>query len=830
MVRSLISKGKSISTVEGVLKGSRKDIYYRKLLCASVNPNIKFLSFEDTIAGKINPGGELLLSSFLNVFWKNEVFYRRRLHEITINQDWICCDHMFKSAMNIGMYQQKTGSQTKWVKQFKALFLVLNDVGQTLTWRLVQDTSYDSLGELLLEIKERLIKQGKELREVYVDDCCKSRKKIQNIFGDDILVKLDIFHAVQRITKKVSKRHAFFHDFISSLKLVFRSSSDLGINRGQSTPDPKILEKNINMFVQRWTGVKSDNGNTILTTAIIQEVNKLKAHIRNGCLSDIKPGRGTNRDESFHRSLNSFMKYSKIGTELAYALLTTTIDDHNERREANDRKSFLEYMTMQQMTHQGNLQQIYVDTPKFGLTNTKSNQDMNINDYTLEENTEDTEDIFTHDQLIEVLNKAKELYDAVVTINSKGMTTSVFNARYFPFMNSATSLFFHGNFNQNRDGFDAHNARLHAVVQSWGFQMDIVEGDGNCFFYSASVSLHQLFENNEADCTHLYNMGITTDMSIVDTAQRLRELVVNKWITNQERYQPFVGGNMEEQANLFLRPGHFMGELGNLMPLAMANLIGSALIIFTSLETMPVLLITPSSTSGLPPIYLAFNQFGAGHYDAIKFEQKEETSSTVMTSGPVQPVEATTQRCSCGKNSKRTSNKSIKQSCVNSQGYASRCPCLKAKNGCHSDCSCKECSNPYGKNDKLISDSTHFLSSPRPRKRAKHSLSGTRTNAEEFMEKMNTKTQHLEWNMIEIIIFECLIELFRNLKIVIDSDNLQRCFNKLVEKTAEINFKFEMDVLKKTINEIKKRMESHDKALKAWLNAYYRKQIEENLQ
>ena len=77
MVRSLISKGKSISTVEGVLKRSRKDMYYRKLLCASVNPNIQFLLFEDTIAGKINPGGELLLSSLLNVFWKNEVFYRR---------------------------------------------------------------------------------------------------------------------------------------------------------------------------------------------------------------------------------------------------------------------------------------------------------------------------------------------------------------------------------------------------------------------------------------------------------------------------------------------------------------------------------------------------------------------------------------------------------------------------------------------------------------------------------------------------------------------------------------------------------------------------------
>ena len=825
VVRTLIAKGKSITTIEAVLKDSRKEAYYRKLLCASVNPNMNFLPFEKTITGKLKAGSELLLSSFLSVFWKNEIFYRRRLHEVSINDDWICCDHTFKSAMNIGMYQQKTEKRTKWVKQFKALFLVLNDVGQTLSWRLVEDTSYDSVTDLLGEIQRRLTKQEKELREIYVDDCCKSRKKLQEIFGN-VLIKLDIFHAVQRITKKVSKRHALFYDFITSLKLVFRSSTDLGATRQQSTPDPSTLEKNMNTFIKRWTGVNSDNGNPILTTPVMKEINNLKVHIRNGCLSYIKPGRGTNRDESLHRSLNSFMKYSKIGTELAYALLTTTIDDNNERRETRDKKSFLEYTTIKQMTNHADLEQIYLETPKFGLTNAKRNTNGNCD--ILEGNADDIDEVLTDEQLTELFHRAKQLYDAVETMKEKGVAKTIFNERYIPFMNSAASLFSHGQFDQNpHGGVDDHRNRLNAVVQSWGFQLVNVEGDGNCFFYSVAMSLHHFLQDNIEDVTiHLGNLGITADSSNEDTAQRLRELVVNEWVTNQERYQPFVGTNIQEEANLYLRSGHFMGGLGNLMPLAMANILGSPLIIFSSLETMPVILITPASTTALPTIHLAFNQFGAGHYDGVQIVQKEK-KSTVPNTTTLKPVQTggATQRCSCGKNSKRASTK---QSCINSHGYASRCPCLKAKNGCHSGCACKTCDNPYGKNDKQNSDNPYILSSPTPRKRAKHTLSGTRTKAKEFMENMDAKI-HQEWNSLEIIIFECLIEFFRNFQIVINAANLHKYFNKLVEKIAELNPKYRVDIVKKAVNEIKKRMEAHDKALKAWLNAYYRKQMEENL-
>lgn len=39
-----------------------------------------------------------------------------------------------------------------------------------------------------------------------VDNCCTVQKKLQGIFGECINVKLDVFHAIQRIVQKIPKR------------------------------------------------------------------------------------------------------------------------------------------------------------------------------------------------------------------------------------------------------------------------------------------------------------------------------------------------------------------------------------------------------------------------------------------------------------------------------------------------------------------------------------------------------------------------------------------------------------------------------------------------
>ena len=64
--------------------------------------------------------------------------------------------------------------------------------------------------------------------EVYVDNCCQSRNKVQLIFGQDTRVFLDIFHAAQRITKTISKRHPLCQSIMKDIKLLFRDPSDIG--------------------------------------------------------------------------------------------------------------------------------------------------------------------------------------------------------------------------------------------------------------------------------------------------------------------------------------------------------------------------------------------------------------------------------------------------------------------------------------------------------------------------------------------------------------------------------------------------------------------------
>ena len=131
---------------------------------------------------------------------------------------------------------------------------------------------------------------------------------------------------------------------------VFRDPNDLGDVRKLCTPEPDILENNINYFIQCWKDVKSHDGKVILTPPVLEQINRLRSHITKGCLSYIKPGRGTNRDESLHRRINNFMKYSKIGTELAYSLIVASFDTINEqRKEPSEQQSIIQYVTEQKM-------------------------------------------------------------------------------------------------------------------------------------------------------------------------------------------------------------------------------------------------------------------------------------------------------------------------------------------------------------------------------------------------------------------------------------------------------------------------------------------------
>lgn len=82
----------------------------------------------------------------------------------------------------------------------------------------------------------------------------------------------------------------------------------------------------MNVFFDKWKDAKDEHGVLLFKQATIHAISNLKVHIMAGCLSDIPPGGGTNRNERFHSHI---INRSRIGIFLAYALLTVIIQSHN---------------------------------------------------------------------------------------------------------------------------------------------------------------------------------------------------------------------------------------------------------------------------------------------------------------------------------------------------------------------------------------------------------------------------------------------------------------------------------------------------------------------
>ena len=67
-----------------------------------------------------------------------------------------------------------------------------------------------------------------------------------------VSVKLNLFHAIQRITKTLSKKHSHNQQFIQDLRLVFQCTGDYEISRLFNTPSIEIIQKNMENFVTNW--------------------------------------------------------------------------------------------------------------------------------------------------------------------------------------------------------------------------------------------------------------------------------------------------------------------------------------------------------------------------------------------------------------------------------------------------------------------------------------------------------------------------------------------------------------------------------------------------
>ena len=223
------------------------------------------------------PIDSVLRKVFLSHFLLNENVYLQEMAKVPVTP-FVSFDHTFRVAANIG-YLRKDG---KWVPQYDSMFIVMNEVGEIVTWQLTKGTSFGEVNQLLEDLKSH--PNSNIIKTVYIDDCCKLRKRIETVFGENVAVKLDLFHATQRISKTLNKRSPLFAKCIQDLRLVFRTTGDYGVHREHCTPESQVMEKNVDDFVQKWTGAVDSSGYSVFTSNTVHETTKLKKHIRKGCL------------------------------------------------------------------------------------------------------------------------------------------------------------------------------------------------------------------------------------------------------------------------------------------------------------------------------------------------------------------------------------------------------------------------------------------------------------------------------------------------------------------------------------------------------------------
>ena len=116
---------------------------------------------------------------------------------------------------------------------------------------------------------------------------------------------------------------------VNDLKMVFRDPTDLGLRRTQTTPNPSVCMERLENFIAKW-GKCEIGGWKVLNDGALKEMSCLKVHIRRGCLANMNPSTGTNRNENLHRHINPhFSNRSRIGLPFALALLTILFFNHN---------------------------------------------------------------------------------------------------------------------------------------------------------------------------------------------------------------------------------------------------------------------------------------------------------------------------------------------------------------------------------------------------------------------------------------------------------------------------------------------------------------------
>ena len=171
-------------------------------------------------------------------------------------------------AANIGYFR----SDHKWVTQYSSLFLMRLD----RFWHgSLQKTNHDMMTLRpccsWMAFTNDWFSLRAPVKVIIIDNCCYWKYLLKRTFGDNVEIKLDLFHAVQRVTRTISKRHSLYNVFLREFRMVFRAAGDVADKRTQTTPEPNVLTKNIDDFTERWQKISPK----LMSTKTLKEISNL---------------------------------------------------------------------------------------------------------------------------------------------------------------------------------------------------------------------------------------------------------------------------------------------------------------------------------------------------------------------------------------------------------------------------------------------------------------------------------------------------------------------------------------------------------------------------
>ena len=124
-----------------------------------------------------------------------------------------------------------------------------------MAWQLTKGTASENVKDLLNNLKHRFDRQRKDVKLCVTDNCCSWRGKIQQDFGSEMEVKLDLFHAVERVVRCIPKRHPFAYCCCQAFRLVVQDPSDSGESHVLPTPSKDVILENIAKFLNTWKDI-----------------------------------------------------------------------------------------------------------------------------------------------------------------------------------------------------------------------------------------------------------------------------------------------------------------------------------------------------------------------------------------------------------------------------------------------------------------------------------------------------------------------------------------------------------------------------------------------